>query len=332
MLCEKEKENIILNFPDIKLSYENIIHKKVYNYDYLVAIPEGKKCFIWFTTINNVIVCLIMKLHNKKIINIKRVNTCFSPDLSYGIGTILYGTLIYYLNNMLFCSEDIYFYKGNELDKTTWNNKLEIMYLLLKKELNKLSKQNSIVFGLPLMSSNNEDFEHKLKNIKYKIMNIQFKILNKVNTCLYMNYENYIKIKTCDLKKAPTCILEKPFINKEFVFVVRPDIKDDIYYLYCLNNELKEEQYSIANIPDYTTSVMMNKLFRIIKENDNLDKLEESDTEEEFENDKMDKYVYLNKSYKMSCVYNTTFNKWTPIQLSDNEIIKNDELKHIYKL
>ena len=55
---------------------------------------------------------------------------------------------------------------------------------------------------------------------------------------------------------------------------------------------------------------MMNKLFRNIKENQNLDALEESDDEEEFEDERPDKFVYLNKEYKMVCKYNTKFNKW----------------------
>lgn len=37
---------------------------------------------------------------------------------------------------------------------------------------------------------------------------------------------------------------------------------------------------------------MMNKLFRKIKENDNLDSIEESDDELEFEDQREDKYVF----------------------------------------
>ena len=36
----------------------------------------------------------------------------------------------------------------------------------------------------------------------------------------------------------------------------------------------------------------MNSLFRTIKENENLDSLEESDDEEEFENSNVDKFVF----------------------------------------
>jgi hypothetical protein len=67
--------------------------------------------------------------------------------------------------------------------------------------------------------------------------------------------------------------------KKEVIFKIKPDIENDIYQLYCLNEENKEIYYDTAFIPDFTTSVMMNKLFRKIKENDRLDALEESDDE-----------------------------------------------------
>ena len=60
----------------------------------------------------------------------------------------------------------------------------------------------------------------------------------------------------------------------------------------------------------------MNKLFRTIKENGNLDKLEESDDEEEFENISDDKFVFLDKEYKIRCVYNSRFKKWAPVELA----------------
>jgi hypothetical protein len=70
----------------------------------------------------------------------------------------------------------------------------------------------------------------------------------------------------------------------------------------------------IASIPDYKTSVMMNALFRNIKENRSLDALEESDDDDEFENTNIDKFVDLTKKIKMKCVFNHRFKKWTPIE------------------
>ena len=100
------------------------------------------------------------------------------------------------------------------------------------------------------------------------------------------------------------------------IFYVKPDIQNDIYYLYKINTVncsiISDET---AHIPDYKTSVMMNKLFRNIKENINLDSLEESDDEEEFENIQIDKFVDLNKIFKMRCIFNHKFRKWVPVNV-----------------
>ena len=72
-----------------------------------------------------------------------------------------------------------------------------------------------------------------------------------------------------------------------------------------------------TSIPNYDTSVMMNKIFRNIKENENLDALEESDDDEDFENICDDKYVDLTKSYNMECVYNHERSKWLPKKITN---------------
>jgi len=100
------------------------------------------------------------------------------------------------------------------------------------------------------------------------------------------------------------------------IFYVKPDIQNDIYYLYKINTVncsiISDET---AHIPDYKTSVLMNKLFINIKENINLDSLEESDDEEEFENIQIDKFVDLNKTLKMRCIFNHKFRKWIPVNI-----------------
>ena len=87
-----------------------------------------------------------------------------------------------------------------------------------------------------------------------------------------------------------------------------------------MNNDI-EEVYDLALIDSYKTSLFMNKLFRKIKENANLDLLEESDDEEEFENVNIDRFVYLDKHYLIECVYNNKFKKWVPQNLSRNKAI-----------
>ena len=352
MFRHLDKQEILSDFPNIKLSYENITHKKVYNSDMILLIPHGKKCFAWFTYINDKASCLIMELASDKNINdIKHVNACFSNEISYG--TILYGTLFNHLGNRFFSIEDIFSYKNDLIQRENWHFKMEKIKGILKYDLKQASYNNSfIVFGLPIICRTNDELENKIQNVKYKINSIQYRLYNRINNYLSITYDNYMnqkettvinpyikpQIQEKPIEKPIENPIEKPVVRqqvkREVIFLIKPDIQNDIYNLYCLDQNLKEEYHSIANIPDFNTSVMMNKLFRIIKENNNLDALEESDDEEEFENEDISKFVHLDKSYKMVCQYNHKFKKWTPIKLANenSEIIKTVEIKNIYKI
>jgi hypothetical protein len=340
MITEEDKENILAEFPNVKLSYENIIHKKVYplKNDYLFIIPDGKKCFVWFTLYKEKPTCLLFELdnkNNKKIKTIKIINCCFTNSLTYG--TILYGTLFYHLNNQFFSIEDIFLYKGQDFSDHNYSNKLLKICFMLNNDIKQISYNNYfVVFGLPVISQSYEDFDKRVSDINYKINSIHYIDPNRKKSFLVLPFQKYNK-KYQEQKTELESIknIEQPNINltnsnkfsesvkttfipnskdtqkQTKVFLCKPDIQNDIYHLYSLNNEY----IGLACIPDYKTSIMMNKLFRIIKENNDLDKLEESDDEDEFENSNIDKFVFLDKSYKMDCEYNRKFKKWVPIEL-----------------
>jgi hypothetical protein len=363
MLSHKDKEILLSEFPKIKLSYENIIHKKVYNIDLIVGIPEGIKCFAWFTIYNEKSLCLIMELSKNKmeINDIKIGICCFNERLCFG--TLFYGTLFNYMNNKFFSIEDIFYNKGNNCFSENWENKFIIISEILNNDIKQLSYNNNfIIFGLPIISNSDETFNEIInKNIKYKISSVQYRSLNRVNNYLLLSYDEYEKYvnkkpiypkqeinmtqelnmsrekkenkenkdfeytnkNTKDKKhlliKENLLIKEQIDINKtknvydkQNIFIVKPDIQNDVYHLY-INDSYK----GLACIPDYKTSVMLNELFRNIKENKNLDALEESDEEDEFENCNIDKFVFLDKSHKMLCNYNKKFKKWVPIRVVD---------------
>ena len=95
-------------------------------------------------------------------------------------------------------------------------------------------------------------------------------------------------------------------------FFIKADIQNDIYHVLHRMDEPITHNTMIAHIPNYKTSVMMNSIFRNIKENRNLDALEESDDEDEtIEEDLVD----LNKCVKMECTFNVRFKRWHPVAL-----------------
>ena len=354
MLSLEEKQEILSSFPNIKLCYDNLKHNKVnfknetyHNFDICSAIPCGKKCFAWFTHLQNKNVCFILELSNNKNINdIKIVNCVFNNDLVYGdFGTIFYGTLFQYYHctksnkslECFFTIEDIFYYKGENVANYNWMNKLNLLMNIFKNDVKQLTYNKSfLVFGLPLIARNLTELKALINDVKYKIYNINlqcFNDINRMNTLPYskldMNIVNYEKIKIQSSLQIPSQVqVKQPLQNKrdirdisiknckEIVFNIKPDIQNDIYNLYCIENH-KEVFYNIAYIPDYKTSVMMNKLFRNIKENDNLDLLEESDDEEEFQNENIDRFVDMHKSFLFVCKYNYKFKKWFPVKLFD---------------
>jgi hypothetical protein len=320
-MIKEEADNILKYFPKIELSYEKIVHKKVYNYDIMIAIPEGITCFAWFSTYKDQNVCYLLELDDyKRIKNVSIVLSSFCDSLSYG--TILYGILFKYKENKCFAILDILYYKSKQLLKETYNEKLDLLNHILTKEISQISIHTSfIIFGLPLMTID-KNFNQLLNDIEvlpYKIKIIQYRYLYKYEKVI--QYINYFKPGNRIMSNLPV---------KKAIFKVSPDIQNDIYHLHTWDNG-KFIVYDIAYIPDYKTSVFMNKLFRNIKENENLDALEESDDEEEFENDKIDKFVYLNKSFKMNCIYHVKFKKWVPTSLVEKKdrVITLKELNNI---
>jgi hypothetical protein len=310
MLSNADKSYLVDKLPDIELSYDKMLHKKVYA-DLYSIIPKGKKSLIWFTYFNDKNICLILELDNSNNINnMYIIPFCFDRELSYN--TILYGTMKNINSTIFFTCENILFYKNKNLKHENYKTKINLMKDLFKNIKNTTYfNNNNLIISLPIIKNN---YSHAY------------------NECQFLNYDIY-GIQAISLNDVvPIGIIKVENNTVEATFKVMADIKQDIYNLYCLENN----QYilnGIAMIPDYKTSVFMNSLFRTIKENKNLDFLEESDDDEEFENTNEDKFVDLKKSFIMKCVYMDKFRKWKPISIANkhSQVSSNKDLYRIQK-
>lgn len=309
MLSENEKKRLIRRIPKIELSYDRILHKKVYSELYMI-IPKGCKTFMWFTYIDDKNVCLIVKLKGKdNIYDIIPYKMCFDNHIAIGyIGTILYGTLLSINNKPYFSCENIFYYKDEFIGNYSLINKIYCLKNIFSNHIKQVNfGRNFIIAGLCVCKSKYSEAMDEIKSLPYSTYGIQ-----------HHNFSSN--------RGALGISLIKEKIIKEANFKVKADIEADIYNLYCYDPEKKNIPYGIAMIPNYKSSIMMNKLFRDIKENSNLDLLEESDDEEEFENMNEDKFVDLNKTLIMKCVYLHRFKKWQPV-----EVIKENTKLITYK-
>ena len=286
---------------------------------YYVLKPKGRKSYVWFTYYKKNLLALLIIMNNKDIADSSNefydLEVEFDNTLCYN-NVLLYGYYFKYNHKSqianYFVIENIYNF--NNYNSLLFSNNYNLCFS------NKISLFNHI---MPKITNKNNN------NIKIPIIvdNIDsvYKVINNLNYNVYCinsySKNNYLGQYIFNNKK----------INYFATFKITPCINNDIYNLYITNYN-KEEYYSIALIDSYKTSKFMNNLFRNIKENKNLDLLEESDDDDEFEDTSEGKFVNLTKSYNIECEYNLKFKKWIPRKLSNNNVInKNDLHKLITK-
>jgi len=306
--------------------------------EFYFIIPKGKKYLVWFK--NNE--CYFLELDaQRKIVSItKKIVSHIFPN-----NTILYGTHFYIRQQQFsngngnnshvtyyFTIENVHYYNGLHLDATSVFDKFKKIDEFFKQQLNSQKQHNTVEIGLPHISSS----LNSASDIKpfYSAFCIQKKdcknTSNEYENVFYFN--SVFSCSSSSTPAAPTApSAPTPFTTKKIytnnnynnsnskykIFTVRADLQNDVYHLSNPDDNddatVNSNEQLIASIPDYKTSVMMNSLFRNIKENKSLDALEESDDEDEFENVNIDKFVDLSKKIRMKCVYNYKFKKWTPI-------------------
>ena len=290
MLSFQEKQELLRKFPDVKLSYDRLLHRKVSG-DLYFVIPKGPKAFLWITNYNKKNIAVILTIDGKgSIVKIQPIIFAFHNKLA--MGTIIYGTLF---NKSYFCFEDFHFLEGKNIEDYTVKQKLSYLFYLFKQTRQTIYSQ--ITLGAPIMHTDYNTLLDNIHHLPYTVFGIQAHSFHAKNGLIGTH-------------------IIKQHSEVTAIFRVKATIQSDIYELYCNFNN-NDKFYGIAIIPTYKDSVEMNNYFRNIKENKNLDLLEESDSEEEFENTDIDKYVDLNKSLVITCVYMPKFQKWRPDKIID---------------
>jgi hypothetical protein len=294
VFTREEKKQLLDRFPPLELSYENILHKKVYA-DVYMLIPNGQKAFVWFTYWQDKNVCLLLRLNEKNnICDITVYPACFASTLA--LNTVIYGT--FFLNNTLphFTCEHLFYYKNMSVDKSPFSKKLLLLQEMFTTELKQVAYTTDfLVLGLPVMKTDYDQLAACINGLAYSVQGIRFcNVTQNYGIGLYK--------------------FNKPAFP-EAVLQVKASADADIYHLYCAENVF----FGTAFVPSYKASVFLNALFRRIRENINLDLLEESEDENDYEDTNVDKFVDLEKSYNMRCIYNRKFRKWQPVEVVGGE-------------
>jgi hypothetical protein len=301
----------MLQLPPFEFSYETVSHKNVPDsYNLALAIPGGKKCCVWFSFDHTGDHMYLLDLNkDKKIVKTTPIESSFDVTLAYG--TLLYGAMIPDTN--AFIIEDVFIYKGSPMKTLNVGQKLYYIYDFLE---NHMPHTDDLTFSMPVFWCGTEHVVAE-SEIPYSVHHIQYRSLTTIVPYLNVPVN---KKPVVDKNVTPTFVQKstvRPDFNKAqykctTVFQVTADTRYDIYNLFAHGDVF----YNVAHIPGYKTSVMMNRIFRKIRENENLDYIEESDDEIDFENADCDRYVDLNKKVLVECVFNNKFKRWIPVRLA----------------
>jgi hypothetical protein len=330
MFTQEEKLQLFNRLPALELSYEPKLHKKVYSSVYYI-IPKGPKALVWYTYWREQHVCLLILLNERgNYSDIKLFPACFSDAMA--LGTIIYGTHFICQNKPYFTCEKLYYYKGLDNKKKSYYEQLPLLIEMFQKEVEQVAYTTySLVVGLPMMT---ETYEEALDimdkgELPYKVYGIggstptppfrgtaERSAPPKTNTFISNRPNTFLSNGSRPQHTLGAAVTAsggcRGQAQQSNTLLVRAGLAADTYSLYNPNDNTF---VGTAMVPTYKCSVFLNGLFRNIKENKNLDLLEESDDEEEFENIELDKFVDLEKSFLMECVFLKRFQKWQPVKL-----------------
>jgi hypothetical protein len=337
-------------------------------YDMCLAVPTGKKYFAWFTFHENKNVCYLFELNReKKISRVKIVPTLFSDSLALGTivygtlwseprnGTTIYergreipGVVLQDNLRLFFIIEDILYFQGIPMKVFPFGERLGFLQQFMNSITQRFETKEHVVFAMSVIWKVvlNEKMWNYPENIPinisetivFPVHHIQYRstkeiapylnvnILRKIQSGFQKNVVVHENEQLFDYSKRMD--LSKPQYGLKTVFQVTADQQYDIYNLHAFGRNNQLVYFGIAYIPSYKSSVFMNSLFRKIRENKNLDFIEESDDEEDFQDTNENKYVDITKTLLMECVFHNKFKKWIPLRTVD----KRTKVIHINKL
>jgi hypothetical protein len=301
-------------FPKIELSYETVHHKKVCASDSVaLACPMGKKHFIWFHERRAYVVDL-----NKEKTPVAIRSLEIVVPASYLLETVVYVTKD---ANAPFIVEEIYVSKGMNLSNLCFGDRLGFLHDFMRTFE---SCQMFVLPGMWAVPAGTELSANIPLKLGYATHHIQYREMRRhapyINLALPRKGLEKAEAKT-EPKKAPPIVqlpkfdYAKPQFRQKTMFQVVADVQFDIYHLYAEGANRMPVYCGLLGMPTYKASVFMNSIFRKIRENQNLDYIEESDDEDDFENMDETKYVDLEKVANIECAFHSKFKKWTPVRI-----------------
>jgi len=331
----------------------------------VVAIPNGKKTYLWFSTNNQgEDACYLVPKNFKtqpEWTEITLLNLSLSESPKPFYGTLISGTLVYLnhpsKNNQntpeYFVADDMFYFQGISLSKSIFQERLQYLVTFfqqfvptssLSSKTNSSSKKK-LMFVLANMRGRKENPQTPF----YKIHHWQMRKLSLVSPYYALSdipsrpplssepiYPMTPSSRsTTDIPQKTEWIFQyqNPVYKQKTIFKIIPEEQCDVYSIYArLSNTPQSNpgewvSCGYAGIFDYDTSKLLNYHCRNINAN-HLDQMEESDDEE----DNNIPITPPTEKY-FECSFSNKFRKWVPVsfqpQCSHEDVICIDTLANL---
>ena len=263
-----------------------------------MAIPAGRPSVAWLTTCGNRQACVIAKIGHGRVVDTTHRETVYMSFPSFLSGTIFIGTFFFTNSARRFAIEDLGSHPTGATGATgapdTYLNKLNTIKTLLTAMAQHSASQPPVIhFGIPAMADSMTRLEKLIDDQGISICQLKYRYFDRARARKTI-VRKYVSHKR---------------IVRRMVWAVSAELEDDIYTLHDNNNCVIGK----ALIPTYTSSVYMNQLFRRVRENNCLDNIEDSEEEDDFESDRIDQFVHLDRQIHMMCELHPRFKKWIPL-------------------
>tara|TARA_Y100000389_G_scaffold199532_1_gene238092 strand:+ start:232 stop:1188 length:957 start_codon:yes stop_codon:yes gene_type:complete len=284
-----------INKTDFLYNYQRSNYKEKNDKNTNVYMPSGKKMILWFLKYDNNYYSVLLDIDNNiKITKCHFQYLSFKEILTNGCGTLLWVTK---LNNQLSLNKIIY-YQGEKYKKNLIKSHMYDIKYLLEQYIYNIRNSIFMQLKIPYMS-NNPDYLHEISCLDYNV----YSVINFSN-----NYNHFIKPITSVFK-----LIE---INSD----------NDIYHLYCKNNNNNIVYYDTALVNDTNTSMTIKKNLNIKYKNyldveysdDEFDDLDRTAKKNIQNDDNVDEIINY-KSCLYNCIYIPKKNKWKPYKKADQK-------------
>jgi hypothetical protein len=312
--------------------------------DVLVAIPMGKKYYVWYTCDEGTDdACYLLELNGqRRIVSAKRVDQQNGTGkVEYSYGSVFLATA----QNAVLFIEDVYYFQGRSMASLPYGTRLGYIYEFMKTQITSYSETprrfflpvhysfsatskpppcDYPVYQTQIRSLTNISEPHRIhhasdfeKNTEITIESLSSSTsTSQSKTFASASASASASIVSPDAAAQPVFIFRPQFRKPAYkstapcVFAVTPDEEYDVYHLHAYRNPQEPRvKIGVAGIPSLKLSALMNGFFRKIRENDNIDYVEESEDEADFEEGV---YTHADKVILMECFFDAKTKKWVP--------------------